>query len=653
MIAKMNFVSITGPRGDIDRIVDKYLTRYEIHLEYAPSELKTVATLRPYIEQNVYRDQLMRMKELANHMGEPEYENVDTDVKRAAEKIDAIYDDLLKYRDEIEEIEKNKELIGVKLEKVMHFRGMEHNIDEILSYKFLKYRFGRIPKEHYDKFDDYSYDSLESVFIKCSEDDHYVWGIYFVSKKEKESVDAIYASLHFERTYMPDDIKGTPDDLCRKYEEQLKECQDKLDDIHIKIEDLFAYYKKEFDVAYNRLRRYAMNFDIRKYAACTKESGVSYYIICGWMDEEQADSLKKRLDKYEKDTVCIIDDKHETVDTMPPTKLKNPKIFKPFEMYIKMYGLPAYNELDPTIFVALTYAFIFGAMFGDVGQGLVLFIGGFLLYKLKKINLAAIISAAGFFSTIFGFMFGSVFGFENLIDAVWLHPSKAMVNVPFIGKLNTVFIVAIGFGMILILVTMILNIINAVKSKDKERLLFDTNGIAGLVFYGSITAVLGLFMAGRTLPAAVVLIVMFGLPLLLMAFKEPLVHMLEKKKHKIAEGNEEEHKEGMVMFFVQMFFEMFEVLLTYFSNTLSFVRIGAFAVSHAAMMEVVLMLAGAENGGTGNLLVIILGNIFVCGLEGLIVGIQVLRLEYYEMFSRFYKGNGREFKPYNVSDDGK
>ena len=653
MIAKMNFVSITGPRGDIDRIVDKYLTRYEIHLEYAPSELKTVATLRPYIEQNVYRDQLMRMKELANHMGEPEYENVDTDVKRAAEKIDAIYDDLLKYRDEIEEIEKNKELIGVKLEKVMHFRGMEHNIDEILSYKFLKYRFGRIPKEHYDKFDDYSYDSLESVFIKCSEDDHYVWGIYFVSKKEKESVDAIYASLHFERTYMPDDIKGTPDDLCRKYEEQLKECQDKLDDIHIKIEDLFAYYKKEFDVAYNRLRRYAMNFDIRKYAACTKESGVSYYIICGWMDEEQADSLKKRLDKYEKDTVCIIDDKHETVDTMPPTKLKNPKIFKPFEMYIKMYGLPAYNELDPTIFVALTYAFIFGAMFGDVGQGLVLCIGGFLLYKIKKINLAAIISAAGFFSTIFGFMFGSVFGFENLIHAVWLHPSKAMINVPFIGKLNTVFIVAIGFGMILILVTMILNIINAVKSKDKERLLFDTNGIAGLVFYGSITAVLGLFMAGRTLPAAVVLIVMFGLPLLLMAFKEPLVHMLEKKKHKIAEGNEEEHKEGMVMFFVQMFFEMFEVLLTYFSNTLSFVRIGAFAVSHAAMMEVVLMLAGAENGGTGNLLVIILGNIFVCGLEGLIVGIQVLRLEYYEMFSRFYKGNGREFKPYNVSDDGK
>ena len=97
---------------------------------------------------------------------------------------------------------------------------------------------------------------------------------------------------------------------------------------------------------------------------------------------------------------------------------------------------------------------------------------------------------------------------------------------------------------------------------------------------------------------------------------------------------------------VQAFFELFEVLLSYFSNTLSFVRIGAFAVSHAAMMEVVLMLAGAENGASPNWIVIILGNAFVCGMEGLIVGIQVLRLEYYEMFSRFYKGDGRPFKPF-------
>ena len=100
------------------------------------------------------------------------------------------------------------------------------------------------------------------------------------------------------------------------------------------------------------------------------------------------------------------------------------------------------------------------------------------------------------------------------------------------------------------------------------------------------------------------------------------------------------------MFVVQAFFELFEVCLSYFSNTLSFVRIGAFAVSHAAMMQVVMMLAGAENGGSPNLIVVIIGNLIVMGMEGLIVGIQVLRLQYYEFFSRFYKGDGREFVPY-------
>lgn len=100
------------------------------------------------------------------------------------------------------------------------------------------------------------------------------------------------------------------------------------------------------------------------------------------------------------------------------------------------------------------------------------------------------------------------------------------------------------------------------------------------------------------------------------------------------------------MFFVQSFFELFEIMLSFLSNTLSFVRIGAFAVSHAAMMGVVLMLAGAEGGGSINWIIIVLGNLFVCAMEGLIVGIQVLRLEYYEMFSRFYKGSGKEFRPF-------
>lgn len=134
------------------------------------------------------------------------------------------------------------------------------------------------------------------------------------------------------------------------------------------------------------------------------------------------------------------------------------------------------------------------------------------------------------------------------------------------------------------------------------------------------------------------MVIFLGIPILIFLFKEPLTNLVEKNHKKI--------EEGKVMFLVQGFFELFETMLSYFSNTLSYVRIGAFAVSHAAIMEVVLMLSGAQEGNP-NWIVVVIGNIIVCGLEGMIVGIQVLRLEYYEMFSRFYKGTGREFKPFN------
>ena len=189
------------------------------------------------------------------------------------------------------------------------------------------------------------------------------------------------------------------------------------------------------------------------------------------------------------------------------------------------------------------------------------------------------------------------------------------MDVPLVGRLNAVFVIAIGFGMLLILICMVFNIINAVRNHDTERTWFDSNAVAGLVFYGSIALSAVLLVSGKKLPAAAVLAVMFGVPLIL-------------------------------MFFVQSFFELFAVQLSYLSNTPSFLRSGAFAVSHAAMMEVVLMLAGATEGGSPNWIVIVLGNIFVCAMEGLIVGIQVLRLEYYEIFSRFYAGNGREFLPF-------
>lgn len=638
MIAKMNFVSITGPRDDIDRIVDKYLSKYEIQLEYAPSELKSISTLYPYVEQNPYKEQTAYLDELTDIMGRPGYEESNMSIEDGARLIEELYHYVNESKSKLDEYNEQLKSLKEKLNVVMPFKNVNYDIEEILNFKNMRFRFGRIPKENYMKFTDYVQDDIESVFLKSSEDETYVWGIYFVPMSDKESVDAAYTSLHFERTFIPNDVHGTPDEAINDLNHSIKELERTIEAESAVLNTKLEKERENFSKAYNVLKRFVLNFDIRKYAACTKEDGLAYYILCGWMAEEDGVALGKEITASEPDTICIVDGKHESTDSIPPTKLKNPKIVRPFEMFIKMYGMPAYNEIDPTIFVAITYAFIFGAMFGDVGQGLCLLIGGLVLYKVKKMNLAAIIASAGFFSTIFGFLYGSLFGFEDILHHIWLSPAQAMIRLPFIGRLNTVFIVAVAFGMGVIIIAMIMHIINGFKAKDTENKWFDANGAAGLVFYVSIVVTIVLFMTGNTLPAGAVLAVMFIVPLILIALKEPITHIIHKKKP--IEG-------GVGMFATQTFFEMFEVLLSYFSNTLSFIRVGAFAVSHAAMMEVVLMLAGAENGGTGNIIVIIIGNIVVCGLEGLIVGIQVLRLEYYEIFSRFYKGTGREFKPYN------
>jgi len=656
VIEKMKFISITGPKHDFDRMINTYLSHYEIQLENALLELPKTQDLRPYLENNPYKDLLRDcdalIARLESTKDSKEKKNKKTDKDEIKKKkmhlnpsiqlVEGLTKKLSKQVADIKALEEQKAQIQTSCDQIAPFVSLHYDIKKIISMHYIRFRFGRIPKEYWTSFQKYVAEDISAIFEECAVDAHYVWGIYFVPLAEKDKIDAIYQSLHFERIFLPDEYEGSPAAAMSDLQEKMNRLGLEIEDKERNLRELLEMQAEELYGARARIATASDNFSYRKMAATTKEEDQQvFYILCGWMTKSQALSLKEEM-AGETDTVLLIEDSRNALQK-PPTKLKNPKIFQPFELYTKMYGLPDYREFDPTVFIGITYSLIFGAMFGDFGQGLLLFLGGLFLYYKKKSSLCGIIASCGIFSMIFGLLFGSVFGFEDLIPPLWDRPATAMTKLAGIGYLNSVFVISILFGMLMMLITMALHVMIQVRMKNKTDALFDSAGLSGLVFYGVLVLLVVLLLSGHSLPACGIFIFLLLLSFLAMTFKEPFSALLDKKKENL-------FPEGKGMFAVMAFFHMFEVCLSFFSNTLSFIRIGAFAVSHAAMMEVVLQFANFEGSFDGNWIVLILGNLFVMGMEGLIVGIQVLRLEYYEFFGHFYHGTGRPFRPFAKND---
>jgi V/A-type H+-transporting ATPase subunit I len=295
-----------------------------------------------------------------------------------------------------------------------------------------------------------------------------------------------------------------------------------------------------------------------------------------------------------------------------------------------MYGIPAHNEFDPTVLVAITYILMFGAMFGDIGQGAVLAAAGLFMFFIRKSSLGWVLACVGISSVIFGFLYGSIFGLEDIVKGLWKAPMDNM---------EQLLIISIAFGAVIILLSIIINIVNSIKVKDYGRLFFDRNGLAGLVFYaGALSMAVYSYFEGKTAASAVFVILFLVIPLLIMLFKGRLERIFIKHGRQSGEAG-----------FAEAFFEVFETVLGFLSNTISFVRVGAFALSHAGL-ALAFRTLHEMMGGAAGVIVMIIGNILIIGLEGLIVAIQCLRLQYFEMFSRFFSGDGYEFKPIHICE---
>ena len=322
-----------------------------------------------------------------------------------------------------------------------------------------------------------------------------------------------------------------------------------------------------------------------------------------------------------------------------PILLHNPVLIRPFEGLLRSYGLPRYGEVEPTAVVAVAFLTMFGFMFGDVGQGAVLFAIGYFIYRrmFRYRDYAVILMECGVFATLFGFLYGSVFGFERWLPALWLRPMQ---------DIGTLIQTAIGFGIGFISLGLGLNLVNAVRRRDTAA-LWERNGLLAALAYWIAVGLLVRHLTGG--PGSVTLgtaVLWLSVPAALILLKEPARAVLAgRREHRWPGAGE------MFALVVESLVEVLDTTISTISNTATFIRLAAFAISHAGLFLATFSVAdavsrsGTAAGTAGAVVVLVVGNAVIIGLEGMIVAIQSVRLEYYEFFSKFYSGGGEEYRP--------
>ncbi len=620
-IKKMKLVNLVCNTNDFDKVAEQYITAYDFHLENALFVLNKIKHLEPFSETENYqaaKDIIKNFMSAADIDSKTDYVKVEiNDIDQTVKDINSKIDTFKKKQETLSQRISDNSLVLENLEPMINTNV---NLDQLIKFEFIKFRFGRIPVNTFKTLETYLSD-LDAIFVSTNTSDGYVWGFYFTPATSVEKIDSVFASLCFERIRFTDRIAGNPKETYDAIKQETKTLKQELSECETDIKNEILLHKDSILSCYWKIVNREKYSVIIKNAAHTQ---TSTYLV-GWLAEDECAKLMESV-KSDDTIMCLVEEPEENPNVKPPTVLKNNRFFRPFEMFVKMYGLPAYGEIDPTPILAITYMLFFGMMFGDVGQGIVLSIGGFLLNKFKKMDIAAIVGRIGITSALFGVVYGSVFGNETWLENIRL--IEPMHDIMF------VLIASIGFGVFIIIITMILNIINGIRSKETASAVFSQNGIAGMVFYVSaiFVALFSLLYSGNKKIPGIVIAILIGVPVLMIFLQEPLKNLVQKKKNWLPKE---------FMFYLESFFELFEIMLSYITNTVSFVRIGAFALNHVGMMGVVAIFANMSNG---NPAVYVIGNIVVIGLEGLIVGIQVLRLEFYEMFNRFYRGGGIEFK---------
>jgi V/A-type H+-transporting ATPase subunit I len=546
---------------------------------------------------------------------------------------------------------KNLEQLESQLQQLQPISDLDYEVGALRKSKYMYSIVGIMPADQVSRLET-SLGRIPYTLFTLRDDAKrpLVW--LFGSRSNADVIDRATRSAFLTPLTLPDELHGTPAEAVKEVSSAIDVSKKKIAELDRAIAKLADTHKKELqelwrDVHVNRVMADA----IARFGQLRHT-----YVVVGWVPAVDVDALTQSLKKVSKEVLVEVNPVgrtgHNTNNT--PVALQNPGFMGAFEILVNTYARPRYEELDPTFLMTFTFPLLYGAMYGDVGHGLVLALIGWVISRRAK--LGELLIWCGISGMIFGVLFGSIFGFEEVLPHsalfgrfYWMSPIHDVL-----GILK----VAIAAGIVLLVSANLLNLYNAARSKNWGRFFFDSNGLAGLILYLSFLVILGnvaskLFTGDSFVPQFLLAIgrinilvtfaqILFFISLCLaVIFSHPLQHWMHDG-HFVVEG-------GWGIFAIQSAAEVLEKIISMLSNTLSYLRVGAFAIVHAGFTGAVFVIAGLVGGGHaagfGYWTVVVLGNLFVIGLEGFIVTIQTMRLHYYEFFSKFFLGGGVEYQP--------
>lgn len=531
---------------------------------------------------------------------------------------------------EAKELEKLKE----KLELLAKF---DIRLDEIGEFKYTFVKVGLLNKNNVPRLEPYVIGMKASMDVKSLPGEECLIVVTGL-KEELPELNRLLEVLNFEEFKFPAELElpPNPKQALDSIKERLNEKKKEIDDVKREIGKLGKEFLSEVEKVKPHLEKLLALEEARSYVGRTRTSSV----IHGWVPKRQAKTLKSAVEKVadERAVVRFSDPTHE--DKIP-TKIENKSIFKYFELFTELQGTPSYHEVNPTPFYTVFYVIMFGMMFGDIGQGALLFALGLVLTRVKRgimgsaeliRKLGGIMTLCGLSAIFFGFLYGEFF----LLELGKLGIMKPLLFSP-LHEQYMMMAIALLFGIIQMFTALALHTINKFMEGETFEALFSEKGISGMVYYASGIALIVKYMEhgmslsffGTAEAAPYLALVLGSLCVILFA---PFVKGVVKK-------------EGAYMEKLMAGFSYFlEAVIAFLANTVSYVRLAAFAIAHGAFGEVAAAFASMLGGPISYLVV----NALVMVIEGFSSFIQSLRLIYYEFSTKFYMNNGVKFSPFKL-----